>query len=458
MMTKIPGLRWKIGVIGFMITMTSVESPLGAQTRFEFPDSKVDVTHFRYVENCMSASQRVQDSLNVVNPADPDTISLLGRDWAQPIPAAVLKVTNQCLEHFTPEQIPAPFAQMAQKAFLFAGRDADAAALVRLRVNPLTDSTERAFVLDSFARNYMNSSPRRVAAAHAIADEVINTYSAYYRGLRRAGLCGVMTRAAAEMRDEPSLLKYGQVGLDAIADADPEELDGPYGWIIALVVREMNQAVYRKQILDSLRVSTKAFVAVQKALFKKVMGERADPSPVGMETAPLTGKFWFPASAASETYPRKGKISVVQFPSADPDFFFKHVNVVVRRLASRYPDADLVFSGKTRGYFGPLSQREAQLESEEQSRFYQQFRKNTKAVLGIAVSEIVELPPPDNRRVHLTPKNYENYPKSEDERHVFIVDEDGILIERQFVDHMSPEIWLDDLMAVLMERHKVRQQ
>ncbi len=447
--------RW---VGGLVIAWVSMDSSLSAQTRFEFPDSKVDVAHFQYVENCMAAAQRVQDSLDVVSPADPDTISLLGLDGTQPIPAAVLDVTKKCLAKFTPEQIPAPFAQMAQKAFLFAGRDADAAALVRLRVNAIADSTERAFVLDSFARNYINSSPRRVAEAHAIADEVINNYSMYYRGLQRAGMCVMMTRAAVEMRDEPSLFKYGQVALDAIAEADPKDLDGPHSWLIALVVREMNQAVYRKEILDSLRVSTQAFAAIQKALFKKVMQGRADGSPIGMKTAPLAGEFWFPASAAQETYPRKGRVSIVHFPMAEVEFFYKDVNVVVRRLADRYPGADLVFSGKTRGYFGPLSQREAQIESAEQSRFYQQFRRNTKAVLGVAVSEIVQLPPPDNRRVHLAPKNYENYPKSGDERNVFIVDEDGILIERQFVDRMYHEIWLDDLMAVLMERHNTRRQ
>ncbi len=450
--------RWQIGAISFMIAGTFMGSSLKAQTRFEFPDSKVDVTHFRYVENCMAAAQRVQDSLETVSPADPDTISLLGLDGTQPIPVEVLDVTKRCLAHFTPEQIPAPFAQMAQKTFLFAGRDADAAALVRLRVNAISDSTERAFVLDSFARNYINSSPRRVAEAHAIADEVINNYSTYYTGLERAGMCVVMTRAAVEMRDEPSLFKYGQMALDAIQGADPEDLDGSGQWIIALVVREMNQAVYRKQILDSLRVSTKAFVSIQNSLFKKVMQDRPDGSPAGMETVPLTGEFWFPKSAARETYPRKGHVSIVQFPSSDPEFFNKHVNVIVRRLAGRYPDADLVFSGMTKGYFGPLSQREAQIESAEQSRFYQQFRRNAKAVLGVAVSEIVELPPPDNRRVHLTPKNYENYPKSGDERYVFIVDENGILVERQFVDRMYPEIWLNDLMAVLMERHNSRNQ
>lgn len=228
-------LAW-IAALNTAIVSASVE----AQTLFDFPDSRVDITNFRYVENCVAVAQRIQDSLDYSSAVDPDTLAVQTIDGMKPIPVQVVEATKKCLAKFTPEQIPTQFAQMALQAFLAAGRDADAATLVRLRVNSIPDSLERAFVLDSFARAYINASPRRIPEAHALADTVLEYYGNYYKALRPAGMCLTLVRVARMLRDNPSVLKYGQAALDYIAKATPEELEADRDGVIPIVVRELN--------------------------------------------------------------------------------------------------------------------------------------------------------------------------------------------------------------------------
>ncbi|MBX6333527.1 MAG: hypothetical protein IRY91_16895, partial [Gemmatimonadaceae bacterium] len=133
------GVRWMVAVL-VGIGLGLAVSPAGAQTRFEWPDTTVDVAKYATVEECLAAAgrvrfgQQVQEALTVWR----DTIMesyLKSRLDSEPAP--VVATARRCGARFAEPEAALDGFPLLLRLYLVAGRDSDAQALVARRLAAL---------------------------------------------------------------------------------------------------------------------------------------------------------------------------------------------------------------------------------------------------------------------------------------------------------------------------------
>lgn len=425
-----------------------------AQTRFEWPDSRIDVAQYRYLENCFAAAKRVRDSVYARDEVLADTISIIRRSISDPLPQGVTDIARRCTEKYPVESVPVRQTFLAQELFLMAGRDADAAAVVQRRLNSLKsqDSVEHAYVLDTAAKTYLTAIPSRIAAAKPLIDQVYSA-GATLPFQRRMQLYYGMTRMSDFAKDAVLTKQYGQAVLDVAHGVSTEELGSSDAMYIPLYVRATNRILYRAELLDSLRKGTDAYVTLQQALYAATMG-RPDPDmPLGKPAPVVEGDFWFPDSAKSVSYPRLGRVTVVIFiPHKLRVYDGKDETrqAMLHRLVERYPNVDLVFAAGTKGWFGPLEPPTAREEATLLNRMFREFL-GFPAILSVSTRSFIRVSDPDRRRLYQPTSNEENYPERSKTTHIFIIDRDNKMVETGWLGE-EEEVFLGDMVGILLER------
>ncbi len=435
-----------------------------AQTKFEWPDSRVDVTQYHYLENCFAAAKRVSDSLYARNEVLVDTVTVVRGTGDKRLPEGVVDIAQRCTKKFTVDQVPITQTFLAQELYMIADRDADAAAVVQHRLSAIkaTDSVERARVLDTVARTYLKAVPHRIAVAQPFVNQ-ITELGAVVSFDRRMGIYWEMVKAANRVKDDALVKQYGTALVDVVRGMTEKERASPDAWVIPIAVRAVNKILYRAELMDSLRKSTEAFVALQQALFSKATGASDVDLPAGKPVPVLEGDFWFPESARNVQYPQSGKVTLVSFvrPRLVSNAQDLSQQTALRRVASRYPDVELILVTSTRGYFGPLEPPNAAKESALMDSLFRKFQA-FPAVLTVTTGSFIALSDPDRRRIYQTDPNSENYPGTgglegrDKTGHTYLIDQDGKLVDMAGLSTENEESFTE-MVEILLKRNKVAQ-
>lgn len=441
-----------------------------AQASFTWPDTTVDVAKYTTVEECLVAIERVAQGYErqAREKIWRDTMPWDPTELRREPPAPVTETARRCSARFKVAAVPLQDFSPMLELFLDAARDEDVATLVNRRLAALKPDAllERAWVIDTVVRSYTRARPVRLAPALELARKLGRPTRADLAE-RALQVYGTVAHASVGVQDT-ALTRSLAGEMLAMVDSMPvrerrklEDKLGPaFGWGIYML---MEMKADPKVFLDSLRVSTAAFVAQKRALWAKATGERREgmSSPIGQRAPTLEGDFWFPRAGADERRPRPGRVSLVVFDQAEiecrPNCAGQYATL--RRLADRFPDLDVTIVTRTRGYFWyahPASPAEEAALIQQNLAAYR-----VPGTLAVSRSEFWRLPDPDRRAIMRDLVNVTNYTFGKSlnvtkEFTAFLVDQDGVIVHAAVLGRGVPEESFAELIGVLLDRQRAR--
>lgn len=447
-----------------------------AQTRFEWPDTVVNVARYRTVDECLAATDRVARGIEIgtARASLPpgiweDTLMRKREDAMRPLPPLVVETATRCAARF-PEQTAdlTDFAPLL-KLYLAASRDDDAAALVARRLAVVAATTARAArtaAADSAIAIYLDAHPARPGPVEKILLNRVRTSADHiesltiYHGLMKA----------AKQANDTALIKRAAKLLVAVADSlTPAERESErFEELLdvggtALIYEALTELTGQSVALDSLRRGTGAFMTLMQAQWSKATGQRFEALalPVGKHAPTIVADTWLPDSAGKSPRPTPGRASLVYFLDHQACMHYDDSEMstvllgcpasfaMLHRLAKRYPTLQITIVTTGTGFFAyePPPSPAGEVD------WIRKWMESHQAPGAIAVSHspFLRFPAPDGRRINRDPKNFENYSFGKnwrvDNDGWFLADQDGVIVL-----FMGDEHDLDNYIDVLTSR------
>lgn len=446
---------------------------VGAQTRFVWPDTTVDVTKYKTPEECLAAARRIRSGLErrLDRAGRRDTLPIDPQEALRPAPAPVIATSARCAARFPVATANlADFAPLLQ-LYLDANRDADAKTLVARRLSkvPETAARERIAASDSAVEMYLGARPERLDAAEELlvararggADR-LDRMELYWRLMNAANGAGDTARARRAAR-------WIVAAADSLTKADRESdkftTMGESTGGNLVVFGAVQVLVGVQTMLDSLRHSTAAMVNMERNMWARFMNERPEalPLPIGEKAATIAAEYWFPREAGGAPHPAPGRVSVIAF--ADQADCVRHdentgevVDICgfllsqVRRLSERFPALDVTIVSATRGSFAYAPPPSPAEEATLIQHWIEAYRI-PRAAIAVSSTPFWNLPSPDGRRINKPTPNLTAYSfhKSWDPVRIgrYLVDQDGIIVDVLFNQEAVPQF-----IDVLLQRQK----
>jgi len=472
-------MRYTVSIALALSALTAM--PASAQTRFQWPDTTVHFSRYRYIEDCLAADARVTASIMRRREGTVwlDTMPPNPHEKLEPQPPLLTQAVSQCAERFAVAKVdPRDYAH-AMQLFLAAGRDSDATAIVerRLAAAPVKNAIERGAIVDTAVTLYVSARPSRLASAEDLmlrraktSTDRVERLKTYATLLLAATYVGDSARAVRAARLVVGVADSLTVA-ERQSDAFERMRDGQDG--SEYVYEALNVLTGMQTRMDSLRKSTAAYVALERAMWPEIAAGRPDiffltsvPMGVGEHTSALSADFWYPGAASSAPHPGRGHPALVLFldhtncialgSTDDAQFgsFCASRLAEVRRLATRFPKIEIDIVMSTHGnfmYLPPTS-------PVEEAALIKQLIDSTQipgAIVGVTSTQFSRLPDPDSRRINKELPNNKHYtfeafgkampPASES---LFLVDSNGLIVGSS----MMPEDEMAQFIQVLLER------
>jgi hypothetical protein len=422
-----------------------------AQTRFEWPADTADVTRYTTAEECLAASERAKQALESWGPVWADTLQLTPERATAPLPAPLVETARRCGARFAAATAPVIDFAPLMELFLLAGRDADAATIVRRRLAaiPATALRERAAVLDSALNGYVtvpfgnpgltNAQPVRLEAAESLLVDRARVPDTLLGVQDRIRPVWMLLRAARRAGDTARAERVAKRFLELGARLSSAERRTEWGEISRLLTYFALSMQHERALLDSLRHGTAGYVALRRGDWSKATGERgvAFRMPVGQPAATIEGDFWFGAGTPDSGIARssKGKVALVVFVEhgcIDPSMNCWPAYASLRRLAARFPALAITLVARTRGYFSAMAPPPPEQEANALRQWWQEFH-HLPGALAVTSTTFFRLDAPDRRRVDRPTANETHYSFGRtfgaDPGMALLVDRNGIVIE-----------------------------
>jgi hypothetical protein len=422
--------RLGLGALAFSLFFIAAARPIGAQTRFAWPSDTGDVTRYATVEECLSATARVRTSVEGWATVWADTLQLTPERAKAPLAAAIVETARRCSARL-PAADTAPVTDFAplMQLYLLAGRDADAETIMRRRLARIAPTAlrERIAVLDSAVQGYLSTTfgsqlrfqsqmyanPVRLPAAesllvevgrlpdtlHTVKDRLLPVFN-FLRAAKVAGDTARIQWASQQYLNLDTRLS----GVDRRSEFYAG-IGAPLAYLALAAQQEAAQ-------LDSLRHSTAAYVAFQRAAWAHASGELPEALgfPIGERAPVIAGDFWFHRDDSSATRPSKGKVSLVVFLDTKchmaPDCWGPYASM--HRLAQRFPALDITVAVRTHGYFSQMAPPTPAGEAEVMREWWQEFHQ-VPGALAVTNTDFWRLDPPDRRRIDRATPNETHY-------------------------------------------------
>jgi hypothetical protein len=440
-------------IMTISLLLAAAARPVGAQTRFAWPSDTGDVARYTAVEECLAATMRVRSMVQRWAPVRVDTLQLTPERASAPLPAAVEATARRCSASLpaADKASVTDFAPLMQ-LYLLAGRDADAETIMHRRLAAVarTALRERVAVLDTAVQGYlvatfgdalpthsqMHADPVRLPAAesllveighlpdslHSVKDRLLPVFE-FLRATKVAG-------DTARIRWASQRYLYIDARLSA-ADRRSQFYQDFGAPLAYLAVTTQQEAA----LLDSLRHSTAAYVAIQRAAWAHASGElpQALRFPIGEQAPAIQGDFWFHRGDSSASRPAKGKVSLVVFLDATchmaPDCWGPYASM--HRLAQRFPALQITVAVHTHGYFSKMAPLAPAGEADVLREWWQGFHLLPGA-LAVTNTDFWRLDPPDRRRIDRPTPNETHYSFGRTWKIIpgmaFLVDQGGTIV------------------------------
>jgi len=475
--------------------------PVTGQELFEWPDTAVDISTYKTVEECSAAVGRVRSQIKVreyhATHIDRDTIPDDLGSAKSPLPSAVVETVRACLNAASAhvDTVGVDAWDLLAPLYLIIGMDDSARAVVERRLAEVElDNTEdlKRAVTDVLLL-YGKNSP--VPPKIEVGDEIILAFLDKIPDFRNR--FAVYMQLIVTGSDDPAMydemaararrhLARFMAEYDEAAGRELEDMSNETGRVGATSEELLAQleAMFtflfgKEQLRDSLRVSTAAYAKVMRETWGRASDvppeAYMDGQPLGERAPVLEGDIWLGCEGdPCEQYPRAGRVSLVWFYTPHLREIYDNIRItncsdytyLLRRLSNRFPELDIVVVAQTVGRYhyvkeGMTPEREAQL-----------IRKCLdsvgldRAVLTMTESPGWRLPEPDGRWVDQPTANWTNYSfdgrwsgKFRNTDNALLIDQDGYIVhvgrgtiggggglERNFAE----------LIEILLEREKAK--
>ncbi len=462
-------------------------STVNAQTRFARPDTAVDLSRYRWVDECIVAGMRVARKEVNKNAIWIDTAARSYNPVFDSTPARAIEISRRCSEKFNPDTVPMEDLRPWLELFLTGGQTKHADILIaRLRKaakdSSGSDSLAEYTALTTIMNLYAGLQPipwNKVVEIGARIDTsgVIKNNRAYL------SLYGFLFRLATSVSDTVTQHKMATKLIDRSnrLSANEKETDW-YRYISQSMVASAFDYMSDRALQDSLRISGSAYVALRRANWARARGNNADPLPglVGEMVPPLVADYWFaPQGSGTSTSagpnnttaqmplarPTKGKVSLVVFlrggcrdedaiggpfirPTLGMDCWGTYATM--RRLATRFPKLELTIVSQTTGYVGGTPPMEPDAEAKTLQSWWLGFHR-IPATLAVVNTPFFRLQAPDSRRIDRSVENAVGY-HTGGNRAAYLIDSNGMVL--LFADELgrNSEKNFTDLLDVMMTR------
>jgi len=432
-------------------------APLLAQTRFDWPDTTVDVGRYTNVDECLAATHRIEFGIENAawTPVWRDTMPDDAERHVAPLSAPVTQSAQRCAARFDARTVSlGDFASLA-KLYLQAGRDTDVAEILARRLKEIGESrqVDRAMVLDTVFHLYLTAQPARLDPAERVLQR--SEWAARNRFVRLDASVS-LAAGAITTGDTARAMRVGRELFARIDSLTPAERNSA-----AFQTSSARQAIFlfflmsaKDQLLDSLHRSTAAYLRAVRGMWARTSGRTPESLPViGAHAPPIAGAFWVPSDSAHRPRPTLGRVSLVVFASAPSCFNIFELTVdlgdlsavqndggcfanaaALHRLAQRFPELEITIVSRTAGnvfgYLPPLSPTETAEWLERAAAAW----KLPGALAIVAQSPTVRLPAPDDRIVESsTDSNLVRYHfgdgyEKQELNTAFLVDQNGVIV------------------------------
>ncbi len=454
-------VSWKVGVL-----LSVIAASIGnAQTRFEWPSRQTDVATYTLWDQCLGVTNRVQDSVKGVG-AMRDTLPPEGPFAI--LDKIVVTTANRCIESIPLSSVTIENTLLAQQVLLMANRDADVVPLYRKRLDAATTDTGKIAVITSTIRLLRNATPKRLLLADSLFPDM-KPYDEQWNTKDKLDVLGKLCTLSNWARNSALVTKYCG-GFLSIVDNMTDAEHGRYGPGLGFAYTGFTRYMRRPELQDSLAKSTAAYVSLARDILTKAFrGFGGGNTYLGEKAVPIVGDFWFPESAKAVSYPRPGKITLVTSVSMMAGIGGGELGAfaMLKRLAVKFPNLDIIALTGTAGHFGGLAPTTPAEEATLNYRRVVDFRK-VPLVMAVTTSPTWRLADPDRRRV------FDPYPHDDTYEKVYssviaggehnlvrvggwstggregsglLVDADGVI-----VDNIQGEIELEANIEILMKR------
>jgi len=475
----------RLGMLLSGLVLGLVTSAAQGQTLFATPDT-LDVARYTTVEECLAAISRVKDSVEnepewIWRDTFPATPARLADDAHAPLPARVMAVARRCSVRFEGGSAPLENFAPLLSLFVAAGRDAEAGALLARRlkeVSPTADR-ERAAVLDTAIHVYLGNNqlpvghfwplplfaqPARLAAAESLVTAFVHVNSVpwdarfdSYGALAMAALSADTILASRAVREMLAVAR-GLSDLERRSSAFQSR-----AWTINLGLMVDRKAA----LLDSLRHSTAAYVALWREQWGEVAGKDSAvlegfARPIGRPAPPIAADWWFGRDDSTVGRPVKGKVNLVvflnpgDFSCFEEDFtsLCNRTYAGLRRVAQRFPTLEITLVAQTYGFFDKAAPPPPDAEAALLRQAWLTER-HLPGTLAVTNTPFWRLPAPDRRRINRDVANVVHYSFGRT-WHVpnwifppFLIDQDGTIVETAF---RSFDADLPEMIGILLAR------
>lgn len=474
--------------IGF-VALLSDSNSLEAQTRFAVPDTAIDLSKYKTVEECMALRSRLNRREIRRLPYWKDTLESAESEKRTSYPAPVRDTLTLCVKKFSPENVDYNnFTEYLDWVTVFydVARDNDAQTVIDKKISTSTwaqdDSAGLQKVISGLLGAIGSSRALRwdtfVDVAKMIDSADVNlswrTKMQVYHSLLSLG----------EEFGDTAVQRYAANKAIALEKTLTPKDKMDRGWLVSGRYTALNALdfIYKAEMLDSLRVGSKAYVAFRNSYWKNIRGENSDnlPHDVGEIAKPVTGDFWFKRdgdeivrlSKMQGALPEEGKVNLVVFldincTDVTPTFMgIYHRSYpgggclasysLIKRMAERYPFMPITIVSLTDGFIGNSEPMSPEDEAVQKSQWWLGTHK-LPATLAVSEQSFFKLPEPDGRRVDSPHDNSLNYLFNKPRLTrvasgmAFLIDVDGTVLFGDGLNTNSEQKFYD-LLKVIVDR------
>jgi len=288
----------------------------------------------------------------------------------------------------------------------------------------------------------------------------------------------IITQTTVQRYVAEKAIALEQTLTEAEKGSYPWQANGRYTVLQAL------DFIHNSEMLDSLTVSSKAYLSFRTAYWTKIRGQNSHnlPNSAGETAKPILGDFWFRREGdsvirlprAPGAIPEEGAANLIVFleircAASTPMFSDQYHRMfpisgsclpsysVIRRLSERYPSLRVTIVSLTDGFIGLTEPMNPEQEAVQKSQWWLgTFR--LPATLVVAEQKFFKLPEPDGRRVDEAHENTVNYMFGSMGRRVptgtaFLVDVDGVILHSsEIVPHTERQF--NQLLNVIAHRSR----
>jgi hypothetical protein len=462
-------------------------APALGQTRLAWPDTKVDVSKYTTIDECLAALGRVRETIGYAEARvlRRDTMPWDPRESLRPTPSPVVETAQRCGARFaTVDSIPLKGFDFFLPLYLDAGWDDKAKALVdrRLSAVPPKANVERAAVIDTVVNLYLND-PRVMPIRIAAIKELLNGMAAQLSDrVGRMMIYDRLMQTELKLADTASAEKDATriaAAADSLTAAERERLRESSKDSLQIeryIEYDARRLQRHQELLDSLRHSTAAYVALARRTWTQTTRMLSEAygrgSPIGEHAPAIKGDFWFGRADSNSAYPRPGHVSLVVFlddgscmPAKDAGSFSEstgcwNVWATIRRLSKRFPALEITVVTQTHAYF----QYAALPAPGEEAALMRQWMDahGVSATLAVIKTPFWLLPDPDGRRIEQPSPNITHYSFGKSwpllVGSAFLIDPDGIIVHTAYQQVLSrmTESEYTELIQVLLSRQPAR--